>query len=261
MNMLDVPSQPLQGQRTLVLGIANEHSIAYGCARAFRKLGAELAITYLNDKARPYVEPLARELEAPILERMDVQQPGQMEAVFERVRHTWGRLDIALHAIAFAPKEDLQGGLLRCSAAGFGVAMDVSCHSFVRMARLAAPLMTDGGTLLAMSYHGANKVIPTYAVMGPVKAALEAAVRYLAYELGPKGIRVHAVSPGPIKTRAAGGLKDFDVLLSEAARRAPMGELIDIDDVGMATAYIATPCARRITGSTVYVDAGLNIMA
>jgi enoyl-[acyl-carrier protein] reductase I len=248
-------------QKALVLGVANEHSIAYGCARALRKLGAELAITYLNEKARPYVEPLARELEAPIFERMDVQQPGQLEAVFERVRQTWGRLDIALHAIAFAPKEELQGGLLNCSAAGFGLAVDVSCHSFVRMARLAVPLMTEGGTLLAMSYHGANKVIPTYAVMGPVKAALEAAVRYLAYELGPEDIRVHAVSPGPIKTRAAGGLKDFDLLLSEAARRAPIGELVDIDDVGMATAYLATPYARRLTGSTVYVDAGMNIMA
>jgi enoyl-[acyl-carrier protein] reductase I len=259
--MSDLPSRPLEGQKALVLGIANEHSIAYGCARAFRKLGAELAITYLNEKAKPYVEPLARELEAPIFERMDVQQPGQMEAVFERVRQTWGRLDIALHAIAFAPKEDLQGGLLNCSAGGFGVAVDVSCHSFVRMARLAVPLMTQGGTLLAMSYHGANKVIPTYAVMGPVKAALESAVRYLAYELGPKHIRVHAVSPGPIKTRAAGGLKDFDLLLSEAAKRAPIGELVDIDDVGMATAYLATPYARHITGSTVYVDAGLNIIA
>lgn len=261
MNRFDISSQPLQGQKALVLGIANEHSIAYGCARAFRTLGAELAITYLNDKAKPYVEPLARELEAPIFEPMDVQQPGQLEAVFERVRQTWGRLNIALHAIAFAPKEDLQGGLLDCSAAGFGVAMDVSCHSFVRMAHLATPLMIEGGTLLAMSYHGANKVIPTYAVMGPVKAALEAAVRYLAYELGPKGIRVHAVSPGPIKTRAAGGLKDFDLLLSEAARRAPIGALVDIEDVGMATAYVATPYARRITGSTIYVDAGLNIMA
>jgi enoyl-[acyl-carrier protein] reductase I len=259
--MSDVPLPPLKGRKALVLGIANEHSIAYGCARAFRRLGAELAITYLNDKARPHVEPLAQELEAPIFERMDVQQPGQLEAVFDRVRQTWGRLDIALHAIAFAPKEDLQGGLLNCSAAGFGVAMGVSCHSFVRMARLAVPLMTEGGTLLAMSYHGANKVIPTYSVMGPVKAALEAAVRYLAYELGPKGIRVHAVSPGPIKTRAAGGLKDFDLLLAEAAKRAPIGELVDIDDVGMATAYLATPYAHRITGSTVYVDAGLNIMA
>jgi enoyl-[acyl-carrier protein] reductase I len=220
-----------------------------------------LAITFLNDKARTYVEPLARELESPIFERLDVQQPGQLEAVFDRVRQVWGRLDIALHAIAFAPKDDLQGGLLNCSAAGFTLAMDVSCHSFVRMARLAAPLMTEGGTLLAMSYHGANKVIPNYAVMGPVKAALEAAVRYLAYELGPRGIRVHAVSPGPIQTRAASGLKDFDLLLNQAAQRSPIGQLADIDDVGMAAAYLATPSAQRLTGNTIYVDGGLNIMA
>lgn len=259
--MSEIPSPPLLGKKALVLGIANEHSIAYGCARAFRKLGADLAITYLNDKARPHVEPLAQQLEAPIFAPLDVQQPGQLEAVFREVEQTWGRLDIALHAIAFAPKEDLQGGLLHCSAAGFSLAMDVSCHSFIRMARLATPLMTDGGTLFAMSYHGANKVVPNYAVMGPVKAALEATVRYLAFELGPCGIRVHAVSPGPIKTRAASGLKDFDLNLNEAAQRAPVGELVDIDDVGMATAYLATPYARRLTGSTLYVDAGLNIMA
>lgn len=259
--MSTIPSPPLLGCHALVLGIANEHSIAFGCARAFRKLGAELALTYRNDKARPFVEPLARELEARIFEPLDVQKPGQLEAVFDRVRGAWGRLDVALHSIAFAPREDLQGGLLDCSAEGFAVAMDVSCHSFVRMPRLAAPLMTEGGTLFALTYHGASKVVPNYNVMGPVKAALEAAVRYLAYELGPKGIRAHALSPGPIKTRAAGGLKDFDLLLNEAAHRAPGGELVDIDDVGMAAAYLATPYARRITGSTVYVDAGLNIMA
>jgi enoyl-[acyl-carrier protein] reductase I len=256
-----IPTPPLLGQKALVVGIANEYSIAHGCARAFRKLGAELAVTYLNDKARPYVEPLARELEAPIFLPLDVQKPGQMEALFERIDRTWGRLDIALHSIAFAPKDDLQGGLLQCSAAGFTVAMDVSCHSFVRLARLAAPLMTEGGTLFAMTYYGAQKVVPNYSVMGPVKAALEASVRYLAHELGPRGIRVHALSPGPIKTRAAGGLKDFDLLLNEATRRAPVGELVDIDDVGMAAAYLATPYARRVTGGTVYVDAGLNIMA
>ncbi len=258
--MSDVRTPPLAGHKALILGIANEHSIAFGCARAFRKLGADLAITYLNDKAKPYVEPLARQLEAAIFEPLDVQKAGQLEAVFERIRRTWGRLDIALHSIAFAPKEDLQAGLLNCSAAGFNLAMDVSCHSFIRMARLAAPLMPDGGTLFAMSYHGANKVIPNYAVMGPVKAALEAAVRYLALELGPKGIRVHAISPGPIKTRAASGLRDFDLLLNEAATRAPVGELVEIDDVGMATAYLATSYARRITGTTTYVDGGLSIM-
>ena len=259
--MPDVPSLPLQGKKALVVGIANENSIAFGCARAFRQLGAELAITYLNDKARLYVEPLARQLEAPIFEPLDVQEAGELEAVFDRVGNTWGRLDIALHSIAFAPKEDLQGGLLNCSAAGFGIAIDVSCHSFVRIAKLAVPLMSEGGTLFAMSYHGAHKVIPTYSVMGPVKAALEAVVRYLAFELGPRNIRVHAISPGPIKTRAASGLKDFDRLLNEAAQRSPMKELVDIDDVGMATAYLATPAARRITGSTLYVDAGLNVMA
>jgi enoyl-[acyl-carrier protein] reductase I len=259
--MAAIPSPPLLGKKAVVLGIANEHSIAFGCARAFRKVGAELAITYLNDKARPYVEPLAQELEAPIFLPLDVQKPGMLEAVFDAIRERWGRLDIALHSIAFAPKDDLQGGLLNCSAAGFGLAMDISCHSFVRMARLAAPLMTEGGTLFAMSYYGANRVVPNYNVMGPVKAALEASVRYLAHELGPKGIRVHALSPGPIKTRAASGLKDFDLLLNEATERAPVGELVDIDDVGMTAAYLATPYARRLTGSTLYVDSGLSIMA
>jgi enoyl-[acyl-carrier protein] reductase I len=258
--MIEVPSPPLLGQKALILGIANEHSIAYGCARAFRKLGADLAMTYFNDKAKVYVEPLAKELGAQIFEPMDVQKPGQLENVFERVKQTWGRLDIALHAIAFAPKEDLRGGLLDCSGPGFSLAMDVSCHSFIRMSKLAVPLMDRGGTLMSLTYHGAAKVIPSYAVMGPVKAALEAAVRYLAHELGPKRIRVHAISPGPIKTRAASGIKDFDLMLSDAERRAPVGELVDIDDVGMAAAYLATPYAQRITGTTLYVDAGLNIM-
>jgi enoyl-[acyl-carrier protein] reductase I len=165
------------------------------------------------------------------------------------------------HSIAWAPKNDLQGGLLECSAEGFGKAIDVSCHSFIRMARLAAPLMKDGGTMFTMSYYGDNKVVPNYNVMGPVKAALEASARYLAYELGPRSIRVHPVSPGPLKTRAASGLKDFDALLAEAAGKAPVGELIDAMDVGYACAYLATPYARRLTGETVYVDGGISIVA
>lgn len=251
-------SSPLLGRKALVLGIANEHSIAWGCARAFRRLGADLAITYLNDKAKPYVEPLANEVNAELFLPLDVQQPGMLEAVFEEVERTWGRLDIAVHSIAWAPKADLQGGLLHCSAEGFSQAMDVSCHSFIRMARLAAPLMTDGGTLLAMTFYGSTRVVPNYNVMGPVKAALESSARYLASELGPKKIRVHAVSPGPIRTRASGGLKDFNLLLDEAAHRAPLGELVDIDDVGMTAAFLTTPFARRMTGSTVFIDAGLN---
>ena len=192
---------------------------------------------------------------------LDVSVPGQLEAAFAAIAQQWGELDILVHSIAFAPKEDLQGGLLNCSAEGFAKAMDVSCHSFVRMARLAAPLMKNGGTMFAMSYHGASKVVPTYSVMGPVKAALEACCRYLAFELGGAHIRVHAISPGPLKTRAASGLKDFDLLLAEAAQRAPIGELVDIMDVGFTCAYLATPYARRVSGGTVYVDGGVNIMA
>ena len=250
----------LSGKKALVIGIANEHSIAYGCAKAFRQCGADLAITYLNEKAKTYVEPLAKALDAAILMPLDVNQPGQLEAVFERITHEWGRLDILVHSIAFAPKEDLQGGLLNCSAEGFALAMDVSCHSFIRMARMASPLMKEGGTLFAMSFYGAHKVVRNYEVMGSVKAALEASCRYLAYELGPQKIRVHAISPGPLQTRASGGLKDFDQLMVEAKARAPLGELVDIMDVGFACAYLATPFARHLTGEILYVDGGVNIM-
>ena len=251
----------LAGQKALVVGVANDQSIAYGCAKAFHTVGAELAVTWLNERARAYVEPLARELQAGITGALDVSVPGQLEAMFERISRDWGTLDILVHSIAFAPREDLQGGLLNCSAEGFAKAMDVSCQSFIRMAKLAAPLMKNGGTMFAMSYYGANRVVPNYNVMGPVKAALEAACRYLAYELGPQGIRVHAISPGPLKTRAASGLKDFELLLNEAAEKAPLGELVDIMDVGFACAYLATSLARRITGGTVYVDGGANIVA
>jgi enoyl-[acyl-carrier protein] reductase I len=251
----------LAGKKALVIGVANDESIAYGCAKAFRATGADLAMTWLNDKAKPHVEPLANELDASITGPVDVGIPGQLEAVFDQIRAKWGRLDILVHSIAFAPKNDLQGGLLNCSAEGFMKAMDISCHSFIRMAKLAAPLMTDGGTMFAMSYYGANRVVANYNVMGPVKAALEATCRYLAYELGPQGIRVHAMSPGPLKTRASSGLKDFELLLNEAAQKAPLGELVDIMDVGYACAYLATPFARRITGGTVYVDGGVNLIA
>ncbi|MBV9287163.1 MAG: enoyl-ACP reductase FabI [Hyphomicrobiales bacterium] len=251
----------LGGQKALVIGIANEDSIAYGCAKAFRSVGADLAVSWLNEKARRFVEPLARELEASITGEVDVSVPGQLEAIFEQIRTKWGRLDILVHSIAFAPKEDLQGGLLNCSAEGFAKAMDISCHSFVRMAKLAAPLMIEGGAMFAMSYYGANRVVANYNVMGPVKAALEAACRYLAYELGPRGIRVHAISPGPLKTRAASGLKDFERMLNEAAQKAPLGELVDIMDVGYTCAYLATPFARRVTGGLVYVDGGANLVA
>ncbi len=258
--MIDLTRKPLAGKKGLVIGIANEHSIAYGCARAFHALDADLAITYLNDKAKPFVEPLAQQLNAPIFLKCDVSQPGELEAVFAAIGETWGRLDFALHAIAFAPKEDLHGRLTDCSRDGFLLAMDVSCHSFIRMARLAEPLMREGGALFTMTYYGAEKVVEHYNVMGPVKAALESAARYLAYELGPKGIRVHAISPGPVKTRAASGIDHFDDLLELAAKRAPARHLVEIDDIGFATAALATDYARLITGETVYVDGGYHIL-
>jgi enoyl-[acyl-carrier protein] reductase I len=250
----------LKGRKGLIVGIANEQSIAWGCARAFRALGAELAVTYLNDKAKPYVEPLARELESAIFLPCDVRDPAQLEAVFQTIDQTWGRLDFALHAIAFAPKEDLHGRLVDCSLDGFLQAMNVSCHSFIRMARLAEPLMRDGGAIFTMSYYGAEKVLEHYNVMGPVKAALESAVHYLAHELGPKGIRVHAISPGPVKTRAASGIEHFDELLESAAKRAPARHLVSIEDVGAATAFLAADNAKLITGETVYVDGGYHIL-
>jgi enoyl-[acyl-carrier protein] reductase I len=252
--------RPLEGYKALIVGITDEHSIAYGCARAFRKLGADLTITYFDDKSKPRVEPLAKELEATLLERLDVRDPDQFDILFKRIGRTWGRLDIALHAIAYAPKAESQGGLLDTTAGGFSTAMDISCHSFIRMAKHAAPLMSGAGTLVAMSYYGANKVVPKYAMMGPVKAALESAVRYLAYELGPKGIRVHCVSPGPMKCATSVDLKDVDMLLEKAEKYSPLGSVVDIDDVGMATAFLVTPYGKRMTGDTIYVDAGLNIM-
>ena len=258
---MDAVRPILSGHKSLIVGIANDQSIAYGCAEAFRASGADLAITWLNDKARPHVEPLGQQLGAEIMAPLNVENPGELEAVFEKIRERWGRLDSLIHSIAFAPKEDLQGGLLDCSSEGFARAMDVSCHSFVRMAKLAAPLMSDGGTMFAMSYLGAERVVTNYNVMGPVKAALEAACRYLAYELGPRDIRVHAISPGPLKTRAASGIKEFDRLLNDAVEHSPLGELVDIEDVGFACAYLATKFARRITGGTIYIDGGANIVA
>ncbi|NDP64731.1 enoyl-ACP reductase FabI [Polaromonas sp.] len=250
----------LAGKKGLVVGIANDQSIAYGCAQAMQEMGASLAVTYFNAKAEPHVRPLAGQLGADLIMPLDVEQPGQLEAVFAQIEQRWGKLDFVLHAIAFAPADDLHGRIVDSSAAGFARAMDVSCHSFLRMAKLAEPLMAGGGTLVTMSYYGAQKVIDHYGIMGPVKAALEASVRYLAAELGPAGIRVHAVSPGPIKTRAASGIGDFEQLLDEAASRAPQHQLVTIADVGAVTAMLCSDAARALTGNVTYVDAGYHVM-
>jgi len=250
----------LKGKKGLILGIANQESIAYGCAKAFKTLGADIAITYLDERSKKYVEPIAEELQADIFMPCDVQSEEQFAALFDAIEKKWGKLDFALHSIAFAPKKDLQGRLVDSSSDGFLLAMDVSCHSFLRMAKLAEPLMVDGGSLFAMSYYGAEKVVENYDLMGPVKSALESSVRYLANELGSKGIRAYTISPGPVKTRAASGLKSFDDLITETAKRTPTHQLATIEDIGMATALMATPAARMINGDTVYIDGGFHVM-
>jgi enoyl-[acyl-carrier protein] reductase I len=258
--MLQEQSVSLHGKRGLVTGIANDQSIAWGCARAFRFLGADLAVTYLNERARPHVEPLAGQLEAELLLPLDLRNEGELEAVFDAIRERWGRLDFLLHSIAFCPKEDLHGRVVDCSKSGFLQAMEISCWSFLRMAHLAEPLMDRGGALFCMSYYGSQMVVEHYNVMGPVKAALESCTRYMAAELGGKGIRVHAISPGPLKTRAASGIAEFDELIHKAQAKAPMQSLVSIEDVGLATAYLATDAAKLITGQTLYIDGGYHVV-
>lgn len=244
----------------MVLGVANASSIAWGCARAMHAAGAEVALSYLNEKARPHVQPLAEQVAAPIFLPCDVEKPGELEALFAAAAARWGGIDFFVHSIAWAPKQDLLGRVVDSSREGFLRAMDVSCHSFLRMAKLAEPLMPKGGCLLTMSYFGAEHVIEGYDLMGPVKAALEAASRYVAAELGPKGIRVHAISPGPLRTRAASALAHFDSLLSTVEHRAPLRHLVNIDDVGALAAFMASDAAASITGGTLHVDGGYHIL-
>jgi enoyl-[acyl-carrier protein] reductase I len=255
----EIHSSILQGQKALIVGVANDRSIAWGCAQAMHRAGAEIAMTYLNDRARPYVEPLAAAVEAPLFLPLEVRDTAQVDALFEAVAAKWGRLDILVHSIAFAPREALAGRVTDCPRDGFLTAMDVSCWSLLDLTRRVERLMT-GGTIFAMSYHGANEVIENYGIMGPVKAALESAVRYLAAELGPKGIRVHAISPGPLATRAASGIPDFDALMERVAERAPARRLVTIEEVGAACVFLASHYAGAMTGDTIYIDGGYHIL-
>jgi enoyl-[acyl-carrier protein] reductase I len=251
----------LAGRKALVVGIANDRSIAWGCAQAMRHAGAELAVTYLNERARPHVEPLARALDATVFMPLEVRDPAQLDALFNAISAKWGRLDILVHSIAFAPKEALQGRVTDCPRDGFLTAMEVSCWSLLDLVRRAEPLMRNSGTVMTMSYLGANEVVENYGIMGPVKAALESAVRYMATELGPKGIRVHAVSPGPLATRAASGIRDFDELMERVTVRAPVRRLVTIEEVGAACVFLASPYAAAMTGETLYIDGGFHILA
>ncbi len=250
----------LTGKKALIVGVANEHSIAWGCAQAMRRAGAEIAMTYLNDRAKPHVEPLAKALDAEIFLPLEVRDPAQVDSLFARIAERWDGLDILVHSIAFAPRDALQGRVVDCPRDGFLAAMDVSCWSFLDLARRAEPLMRQGGTMMTMSYLGANEVVDNYGIMGPVKAALESSVRYVATELGPKGIRVHAVSPGPLATRAASGIKDFDELMTKVSARAPVRRLVTIEEVGAACVFLASDYAAAMTGETLYVDGGYHIL-
>ena len=251
----------LKGKRGLVVGVANGDSIAFGCAAKLRAFGADIALTYLNEKSRQYVEPLARQIDASLVLPLDVTQPGQMQAVFDQIRASWGSLDFVIHSIAFAPKDDLHGRIIDCSQAGFLQAMQVSCHSFIELAHHAEGLMNPGGALITMSYYGADKVVNNYNMMGPVKAALESVVRYMAKDLGERDIRVFAVSPGPLRTRAASGLAHFDELIDMAVTRTPGHRLVDIAEVGRVVAFLVGGGASGMTGDVIYVDAGLHNMA
>lgn len=245
----------------LIVGLANDQSLAWGCVQALKAAGADLAITWQNDKARPHVEPLAQAVGADIALPMDVRDPAQIAAVFGTIREKWGRLDFLLHSIAFAPKDDLHGRVTDSSVEGFTLAMDVSCHSLIRLVKEAEPLMTEGGAVLTMSFYGSEKVVPGYNLMGPVKAALEASVRYLAAEQGPRAIRVNALSTGPVRTRAASGLSHFDTLMERAAQAAPLHQLVTVEQVGEAAAFLLSEKARYITGQVIYIDSGYNIVA
>ena len=255
------PIVDLSGKRGLVVGIANGQSIAAGCAEAFKQAGAELAVTYLNEKALPFVQPVADAVGASVLLPCDVRVPGQLEAVFASIEREWGRLDFLLHSIAFAPREDLHTSVVNCTAEGFALAMDVSCHSFIRMAKLAAPLMKEGGSLLTVSFYGADRVVENYNLMGPVKAALESSVRYLAADLADRGIRANTISAGAIRTRAASGIGRFDELLDKVRERTPAKRLVGIEDVGRVAAFLASEAGSSLNGSVVYADGGFHTIA
>jgi enoyl-[acyl-carrier protein] reductase I len=251
----------LAGKKALVIGMANEHSIAYGCARAFKEQGADLAITYRGEGSERFVRPLGEQLGAELILPLEVTKSGDFSRLFDAIRLHWGRIDICLHSIAFCPKEDLHSRVVDCSRDGFVTAMDISVHSFIRMVRHAEPLMPAGGCCMTVSYYGAEKVVEHYNIMGPVKAALEAVTRYMAAELGPKGISVHALSPGPMKTRAASGIAEFDELLERAAARAPTHQLATLEQVGAYAAFLASGEMANVTGGIHYIDGGYHIVA
>lgn len=258
---MNTPPTPLKtslaGKKGLILGLANEHSIAWGCTRLAHRMGAQLVTSCLNDKALTHVQPLTQGLGVTTL-ACNVEEPGSLARLVEQAVSELGSLDFVIHSIAWAPLEDLHGKVIDSSSTGFARAMEVSCHSFATLAHLCAPHMPRGGSMLSMSYLGAEEVVPHYGLMGPVKAALESLVRYMAAELGPNGIRVHAVSPGPIPTRAASGIEAFDALMQSAQAKAPLGRLVTLDEIAELCMFLCSDASSGMTGQTLFVDAGCH---
>ena len=250
----------LAGKRGVVLGIANDKSIAAAVTRRLVSEGAQVLATCLNEKAATFAKPVTEPLGVELV-TCNVEDPTALDTLFERAASRWGGIDFAVHSIAWAPLEDLHGRVADSSREGFEKAIGISCHSFAEMAKRCEPLMKEGGSLVTMSYLGAQQVVANYGLMGPVKAALESTVRYLATELGPKSIRVHAVSPGPVPTRAASGIANFDQLMASAAQRSPLGRLVTIDEVAQLTTFLCSPASSGMTGQTIFVDAGFNVQA
>jgi enoyl-[acyl-carrier protein] reductase I len=251
----------LAGKKAAIFGVANERSIAWAIAEAFHEEGAELAFTFAGEMLEKRVRPLAEGIGAKMILPCDVTKDEEIENVFAQLKQAWGGLDILVHAIAFANKEDLSNPYAQTSRAGFHLAMDVSAYSLVALARHAAPLMAErGASIVTLTYMGSEKVIPNYNVMGVAKAALEASVRYLAHDLGSQGVRVNAISAGPIRTLAASGISDFKTMLHHVAERAPLKRNIDAEEVGKTALFLCSPWGSAVTGEVLHVDAGYNIM-
>lgn len=250
----------LQQRKGLILGLADAHSIAYGIAREAKVQGANIVATCLNDKAHQAVAPLAEFLDVQLL-NCNIENTAELEQTVAKAAELLGGLDFVVHSIAWAPLAELHGKVIDTSSLGFSKAMEISCHSFATLARLCAPHMTQGGTMITMSYLGAQEAVPHYGMMGPIKAALESLVRYMAVELGPQNIRVHAVSPGPIATRAASGIEAFDQLMNHERSKSPLGRLVTLDEIARLSAFLCSEAASGMTGQTIYVDAGSHIVA
>jgi len=251
----------LEGRVALVVGLANKRSIAWGIARKLHEAGAQLAITYQNERMKLEADEMIQSLSGAQGFQCDVTRDEDIDQLFAQIKERCGRLDVLVHSVAFAPAEDMKNDFLLTSREGFRIAHDISVYSLIALARGAAPLMTNGGSIVTLSYFGAEKVVPGYNVMGVAKAALECAVRYLAASMGPAAIRVNAISAGPIKTLAARGVSGFGDMLKVNAERAPLKRNVDQEEVGAAAAFLASDASSAITGETLYVDCGSNIMA